>query len=179
MSRQRRVRAPGYLVARACVMYRHACRFVHVSCVVEANRHRKDDHDTCPTCKQGFVGALQMAAAEARVHTTCLDRNFDPAAVEDLAVAFAEKGSYAEALGLFRKVLEFQQRYLGRDHLEPAKTKVNIGLVYSSMGEYEKALNFFNEALPVLETKLGRDHLETAKAYNKCVFIPFDFVAPS
>ena len=63
-----------------------------------------------------------MAAAEARVHTTRLDRNFDPAAVRDLAVALAQKGNYSEALGLFRKVLKFQQRHLGHDHPHVADT---------------------------------------------------------
>ena len=104
-----------------------------------------------------------MAVAEARVHTTHLDRNFNPTAVSDLAQALCEKGSYPEALGLYQKVLEFRQRQFGLDHLEPAKTKVNIGLVYDSMGEYEKALNTYNEALPVLESTLGCDHLLTAK----------------
>merc|ERR1712216_301784 len=48
-----------------------ACRgtagYVHVACMVEANRHRKIAHDQCPTCEQRFAGALSMALAEARV----------------------------------------------------------------------------------------------------------------
>ena len=66
-----------------------------------------DQHHACPTCKQRFIGALQMAAAEAQVHTTCFDRNFHPAAVADLANTLTDKGSYAEALELHQKVLEF------------------------------------------------------------------------
>ena len=95
-----------------------------MSCIVEANKHRQDEKHTCPTCKQAFVGALQMAVAEAQVHTTHLDRKFDPVAVSGLANALNEKGSYQEALKLFQKVLKFEQRQLGPDHPDIAKTKV-------------------------------------------------------
>ena len=66
-----------------------------------------------------------MAAAKARVHTTCLDRNFNPAAVINLANALTDKESYAEALDLYRKVLEFgrRNRRIGRDHPLMADTK--------------------------------------------------------
>ena len=63
-----------------------------------------------------------MAAAKARVRTTRLDRNFDPAAVSNLAKALAEKGSYAQALDLCQKVLKFQQQQLGCDHPHTADT---------------------------------------------------------
>ena len=89
---------------------------------MEANKHRQDAHDTCPTCKQPFVGALQMAAAKARVRTTRMDRNFDAAAVTNLANALFQKGRYEEALDLFRKVLEFAQQHLGCDHRLVAPT---------------------------------------------------------
>ena len=93
-----------------------------MACIVEANKHRQDAHHTCPTCKQAFIGALQMAVAEARVHTTRLDRNFEPVAVNELANALCEKGSYPQALGLYQKVLEFQQQHFGLDHPDVAKT---------------------------------------------------------
>ena len=56
----------GYVRMGACAFecYVSAC-IVHVSCIVEANRHHQDKHHACPTCKQQFVGTLQMAAAEA------------------------------------------------------------------------------------------------------------------
>ena len=75
----------------------NTCRFVHVSCIVKATQTRQYEHHTCPTCKQPFVGALQMAVAKARVHTTDLDQNFDPAACTNLANALTAKGSYAQA----------------------------------------------------------------------------------
>ena len=98
-----------------------------MSCIVEANKRRQaayslDEQHTCPTCKQEFVGALQMAAAKARVHTTRLDRNFDPVAVSNLANALVGKGNYPQALELHQKVLEFQLRQLGPNHPNVAVT---------------------------------------------------------
>ena len=98
-------------------------------CIVEANKHRQDEHHACPTCKQQFVGALQMAAAKARVRTTRLDWNFDPIAVTNLANALTEKGNYAQALDTYQKVLEMQQRKLGHNHPHVARTQDNIGNV--------------------------------------------------
>ena len=56
------------------------------------------------------------------MHTTRLDRNFDPVAVTNLANALRNKGSYAEALDLFQKLLEYGHRHLSRNHLDVAKT---------------------------------------------------------
>ena len=72
-----------------------------------------------------------------------------------IANVYYSQGKYVEALEYHNKSLEIKLRMVGPDHLEPAKTKVNIGLVYNSMREYEKALNTYNEALPVLESTLG------------------------
>ena len=93
-----------------------------MSCIVEASKHRHDEQHTCPTCKQAFGGALQMAVAEAQVRTTRLDRNFDPAAVGNLAIALQDKGSYPQALELYRKVLKFLQQKHGPKHPNLATT---------------------------------------------------------
>ena len=67
---------------------------------------------------------------------------------------------------MHQKSLDIHLKVFGPDHLEPAKTKVNMAIVYKNMGEYEKALDTYNEALPVLEATLGRNHLVVAKTYN-------------
>ena len=149
-----------------------ACRgtagYVHVTCMVEANRHRTVARDKCPTCEQRFVGALSMALAEARVREArASGSDIDVAATSELARVCLEQGRYDEALRHYRNVLRQCLQRFGHDHLEPAKVKVNIGLVYSSMGEYEKALGTYNEALPVLEATLGCNHPLVADTYNK------------
>ena len=106
-----------------------ACRgtagYVHIACLVEANRHRTTAHDKCPTCQTRFVGALSMAAAEARVRDArkC-SSNIDCAATAELAQACVEQGRYAEALQHSHNVLRRQIKQFGPDHLDVAKTKV-------------------------------------------------------
>ena len=68
---------------------------------------------------------------------------------------------------MHQKSLDINLKVFGPDHLEPAKTKVNMGIVYKNMFEYEKALNIYNAALPVLKATLGRNHPSVADTYNK------------
>ena len=156
-------------------MYQCTCRFVHVSCIVEANKHRQGAHHTCPTCKQKFVGALQMAVAEARVHTTRLNRNFDPAAVSGLAGALTDKASYPQALELYQKVLVFLQRQHGPVHPDVAATQDNMGIVLKEQRKLPEALEMHNKALRTRVAVLGPEHLDVAKTYNKydLFFVPF------
>ena len=98
-----------------------ACRgsagYIHVACLVEANRHRKSAQHECPTCKQRYVGALGMAAAKARVQDArASSTGMDWAATSDLAQACAEQGHYDESMRHFQNVLKSQLKRVGRDH---------------------------------------------------------------
>ena len=75
-----------------------------------------------------------------------------------------EQNKYAKALRLYQQVLQHVIKKFGLEHLDVAKSKVNVGLVYAAMSEFEKALRMYNKALPVLETTLGPDHLDVANA---------------
>ena len=106
-----------------------ACRgtagYVHVACMVKANRHRKIAHEQCPTCEQRFVGALSVALAEVRVRETrASGSDIDPAAMNALGWACFEQGRYDEALGHYRNLLRHALQHVGGDHVEVAKTKV-------------------------------------------------------
>ncbi len=57
------------------------------------------------------------------------------------------------------------------DHLEPAKTKVNIATVLQQQGELQQALDKYHEALPVLETTLGRNHPFVADTKNNIALV--------
>ena len=72
---------------------------------------------------------------------------------------------------MHQRSLDIKLKVFGPEHLEPAKTKVNMGIVYQNMGEYGKALDTYNEALPVLEATLGRNHLLVADTKNKCACV--------
>ena len=104
-----------------------ACRgtagYVHVRCMVTANRHRTTEHDQCPTCEQRFVGALSMVLAEARVREAQASRSdIDCAATGNLARACCEQGRHDEALRHYRNVLRQDLQRFGHDHPLVAKT---------------------------------------------------------
>ena len=154
-----------------------ACRgtagYVHAACLVEANRHRTDAHDKCPTCKTRFVGALSMAAAEARVRGARASRsNSDCAATCEFARACVEQGRHAEALQHYRNVLRQQLEHHGPDQLETAQIRETIAIarttqgianVQQSMGKYNEALKNHQKVLAINEAVFGPDHLDTAK----------------
>ena len=104
-----------------------ACRgtagSLHIACLVEANRHRADAHDQCPTCRTRFVGALSMAAAEARVRDARASRSIDCSATLELARACFEQGRYSEALQHNQNALRRQLKRFGPDHPYTASTK--------------------------------------------------------
>ena len=78
------------------------------------------------------------------------------------AVYYAQ-GKYDDALATWKDVLQVQEKTLGLEHPEPAKTKVHIAIVLRQQGQLQQALDKYHEALPVLEKTLGRNHLEPAK----------------
>ena len=89
-------------------------------------------------------------------------------ALGNISNVYQRQGKFSEALSTLKQVLAIFEKVHGRNHLKPAKTKLNIGSIYSSMGEYVRAPNTYNEALPVVETELGCDHQLTADTRNKC-----------
>ena len=108
-----------------------ACRgttgYVHVTCMVKANRRRTIDQDQCPTCEQRFVGALSMALAEARVRQArASSSDIDCIATSELAQACHEQGRYNEALGHYRNVLRQSLLIFGPEHPTVATTKVHL-----------------------------------------------------
>ena len=149
-----------------------ACRgtagYVHVTCMVKANRYRTIDHDQCPTCEQRFVGALSMALAEARVREIRASRSdMSIEATSNLASACLEQGRYDEALGHYRNVLRHGLRRFGHNHPDVAMTYGNMGCVYDSMGDFPKALECHNRDLEIKLRVFGPEHLLVADTKNK------------
>ena len=110
----------GAELLRGCAC-RGSAGYVHAACMIEANRHRKEDHHVCPTCKQRFVGKLAMVTAAARVSNS-QSSHFDADATSDLAHACLEQGDHAEALKLYQQVLQYAVQKFGHEHLLVAKT---------------------------------------------------------
>ena len=142
-----------------------ACRgtsgYVHAECMIEANRHRTEQHHTCPTCKQSFVGplALEIAAARANGFESI---GFNASAVNQLATTLLYQEHYAEALMLYKQVLQDAVRRCGPDNPGVASTCGNIGCVHSNLGNYKKALKYHYRDLAFKMKTFGPDHLPAA-----------------
>ena len=145
-----------------------ACRgtagYLHTACLVEANRHRSNAHDQCPTCKTRFVGVLRMAAAEARVRDArASTSNFDCVATSELARACFEQGRYAEALRHSQNVLKEKLKCFGPLHPDVASTQDNMGIVLVAQGKNSKALEMHEKALKTRVAVFGPEHLHVAE----------------
>lgn len=65
--------------------------------------------------------------------------------------------SVSQAANCFLSALAFLER-LGRDHLDVARAKANIGVAYARTGDHDAAVRMLEDALLVLDSKLGRAH---------------------
>ena len=93
--------------------------------MVEANKHRSTEYDSCPTCKQKFTGRLQMALARSRMnHAHRSYETFDPAATGQLAAALSDHGKYEEAMTLYQAILAYEEKRFGYNHPVVATTQV-------------------------------------------------------
>ena len=85
----------------------------------------------------------------------------------NMGLVHASIGDLPKALECHNCDLNIKLKVFGPDHLEPAKTKVNIANVLQQQGELQQALDKYHEALPVLEKTLGRNHLDVATTKSK------------
>ena len=100
--------------------------YMRPACMVEHNKHRSAEHDSCPTCKQNFIGRLQMHGSISPgagwiMHAHRSHDTFDPAATGQLAAAKFDHGKYEEAMTLFQAKLAYEKRF-GYNHLDMANT---------------------------------------------------------
>ena len=71
-------------------------------------------------------------------------------------------GPQTEVEGLYRRALLIQDRALGRDHPDTARTRNNLGVMYVLRGDLTQAEAMHREALETLEKIFGEQHVETA-----------------
>jgi pentatricopeptide repeat protein len=72
---------------------------------------------------------------------------------------FPKKGSLPEGL-------EIQQKALGAEHLDVARTLNNLAGVFQRRGRYSTAEDSYHRVLAIQETKLGPEHVEVARTWN-------------
>ena len=139
---------------------------MHVSCMVDANKYRKGEHNMCMQCKQPFVGELRCQLAKARVQDTPLGK-FDTQVVSDLASGLASSGNYSEALRLYRDVVEHELTHLGPNHPDVGSTYNCMGIMCHETGDNESALKYYNMSVDIKKSVYGMDHPDVAASYTK------------
>ena len=150
---------------RGCAC-RGSCGFVHVACMVDANKYRKGEHDTCMQCEQKFVGELQCELAKARVRSTAL-HDFDTKVVSDLASGLASRGDYSGALRLYKKVVKYELMHLGPNHPAVGSTYMSMGTMCHKTGFDERALKYFNMSAEIYKNAYSVDHPDVGAVYTK------------
>jgi tetratricopeptide (TPR) repeat protein len=70
-----------------------------------------------------------------------------------------------KALEYHEKSLKIRQKILGEEHIDTAKSYLNIGSVYESMSEHLRAIEYYEKSLKIKKKLLGED-VDTASNYN-------------
>ena len=74
------------------------------------------------------------------------------------------QGKYEEALVQHEKCKEVFVAVHGRDHLDVAASKLNIGLLFKKINRKEEAKQLFLEAAAIRRKVFGPDHASTKKS---------------
>jgi CHAT domain-containing protein len=89
-------------------------------------------------------------------------------ALEYLAKSFRNNGQYLEAEKWFWHRLDFQQQALGKNHLDCARTQMEIArLYYYQLGNYTRSEELYEVARGMLEQSVGKNHPDYAYVLKK------------
>jgi CHAT domain-containing protein/Tfp pilus assembly protein PilF len=112
--------------------------------------------------------ALPIAerALETRERELGPDHPDVAAAINNLAVLYANKGEYAKAEPLYQRALVIREKALGPEHPDVAQSLNNLAILYKSRGEFAKAEPLYQRALLIKEKAFGPDHPEVATSLN-------------
>ena len=75
-----------------------------------------------------------------------------------LGVAYWNQGKYAEAEGLYKRALTIQEKALGANHPDVARTLDNLANVYDDQGRSSEAERLYKRVLSIREEVLGANH---------------------
>jgi tetratricopeptide (TPR) repeat protein len=79
---------------------------------------------------------------------------------------FLERAQYKEVETFFRRALEIQERILGTEHVDVARTLNNLAIFFDTQGKHEQALPLYKRALSIQEHLLGAQSLDVATTIN-------------
>ena len=84
----------------------------------------------------------------------------------NLAGAYKSAGRLAEAIELFKQVLDERERVLEADHPDTLTVRNNLASAYESVGRFGEAIELFKQVLAERERVLGADHPDTLTVRN-------------
>ena len=131
-----------------------ACRgsagHAHLQCLVSSARTRHEAlpqlhperlqyWHSCPTCKQGFTGAVLVGLARAHyelVHASPHGGRIDAASM--LAIALNQAGDFAGARPLFEEVVAGTRQVYGNDHASTLNAITNLATHLSRTGARDR-----------------------------------------
>ncbi|CAF2636615.1 unnamed protein product [Rotaria sp. Silwood2] len=76
------------------------------------------------------------------------------------------QGDYEEAISFYQKSLDINKNILPSNHLNLARSYLNIGGLYDTLGNYAEAFSFYEKASDIYRQTLPLDHHDFAAVYN-------------
>jgi tetratricopeptide (TPR) repeat protein/class 3 adenylate cyclase len=117
--------------------------------------------------RAGFEKAkLELEDALKQAQQLEIDDSDRATALTNMASLYYDSGRDAEAIPLYRQVLEIRERTLGPEHPEISVSLNNLASVYATMGEYEEAESLYLRSLAIREQALGPDHPRVGNALH-------------
>lgn len=86
--------------------------------------------------------------------------------LHSLAVVYQYEGKYDQALKLYRRALEINERTLGKEHPQVAGILNDLAMLYLSQGKYAKAESLFKRAITINEKTYGKENRDLASNLN-------------
>jgi len=83
-----------------------------------------------------------------------------------LAGLYLAEGKYAQAELVYKRALAIEEKALGPDHPDLAKSLHNLALLYATQGQYAQAEPLYKRALAIMEKALDPDDPSVAKSLN-------------
>ena len=163
----------GPLILSGCSC-RGSAGMRHLACIVEYATHGSDimardaRWHACSTCKNSFTGEFYFRLAQAR-HAMVNDRIHDPqqpdrptlseqtGALLHLAGAHADRGEYAQAEALDRKVVGLRTLEFGAENKDTICAIVCLASTCGRQGKYTEAKSLLADALPIARRVMGAD----------------------
>ena len=86
--------------------------------------------------------------------------------METIGTVYRNLGLYRESEPLTRKALEIQEKQLGKEDLQVARSLVNMALLYERQGKYPEAVQCSERSLEIQKKRLGSDHPDAASSLH-------------